>query len=171
MIVEPGDGITFEVVEQLDDENTVGLCEDVEPGSETIVVENGKPKFWSVSERRRSPEWAMDEWDPEDHIFISCEDGDVSVKFFPEFAPIETCITARQYDLVIDALKGEEWGRLPTKFKLMFDDAGIAAFSANGKTVCVAPVQWSFQAPPRAPTCGPRGPRGPSLIQRRDEDG
>ena len=142
--IQQTDGISCDVVEQLDERNTVGLASNVERGETTIVKERPRGKFWVLREM---------ETEPDDHVFISCEDAKVSVHMFPEFAPIETCITKRQYDMATSELAGVAYPSL----RMLFDDTGLVVFETDEKAVVCAPTiwEWDRQISCKAPRAGP----------------
>jgi len=132
--IRQADGISCDVLEPLDEDNTLGIAENVEPGETTIVKENPRGKFWVLRDRRA---------DPDDHVFISCDGGDGSVHMHPEFAPIETCITKRQYDMATSELAGIAFPSL----RMLFDDSGLVIFETDEAAVACAPTTWEWDKP------------------------
>lgn len=150
-IITPKDGINIEPIEQLDDENRVGVV-DATPGGETVTYEDARQAFGFVRKRRGS--WEIG--DEESTIFISSDGRELSVSYGPEFTPIETSIRQGLYQIAIQQFEGYY-----PQFDLMFDDSGLVVFVQEDTQVAVAPVQYPWDAP--STECAPSGPRGPTV--------
>lgn len=147
----PQDGMTIDVIESLDDGNTVGLAE-IEPGGETVSYQDARQAFATVGKRPGRNHYEVG--DEDSTIFISSDGGELDVNYGPEFAPIETQLHVWQYELAMEQLEGHY-----PQFDLCFDDAGLIAFIGEDTTVAVAPIIFPWDKPqPQTAPCGPGGP-------------
>jgi len=145
------DGMSFDLHEQLDENNEIGIA-DVEPGDATVVYPDVSAKFHTAGRKRRG---RYEIGDDESTIFLSSDDGELTISYGPEFAPIETALKQR-YIWTARTNLGET---IYESFDLLFDDAGLVAFRGENRTIVVAPKVYPWDKPhAQTAPCGPRGP-------------
>lgn len=147
----PDDGINITPQEMITDDNSVGIVE-AEPGGETVTFQEARQSFALVRETNGH----YDVGDADSSLFISCDGGELSVSYSPEFAPIETSIKVHQYETAIN-----QFDSYHPQFSLMFDDAGLCIFSNDELSVAVAPTQYPWDK--NSPATHPQQPDRPSL--------
>lgn len=169
--IVPENGISFELAETLNDENTVGLCESVTPGRDTITTDDGVDAFRRLRRRLDDPH-DLGESSMPTEVFVTCHGGELRSNTIPAIFEFiekdvdgdripETCISVDAYALAMDTLLDDDapyWRDYPEELCVMFDDCGLIVFETAEKSVVCTPIHWPWQY--EAPR--PRTPRGPS---------
>lgn len=150
--VDPSKYMCIDVDEPLDDENTVGVLEDFEPGPVAVTYSGVGAKF-RLKEKDRIV------GDDDSTIFVASEDGELSLGYGPHFdETIVTNLKRHQLKRALGKLRTEGDGFATGTFDVHFDHAGPIVFEGD-VMVATTPVHfpWDYGSYDR-PKSGPSGP-------------
>lgn len=141
--------MTLKDVDVLNDDNTVGVVEEIEYGDATVEF-SGEEHQISVKLRDDTV------GDDDTHLFISCDGGELNVGYGPEFAPIETNLTIGQANTALGELPHYRY----SDFDIVFDHRGPVVFRGDDVTAVTTPMKFDWHKPqPERPRTAPQGPR------------